>query len=135
MGERCVELYNGWVLEVEEFMTIQVSDPRHHDMLDISVKAETFYSTGYRNDQVDTEIAEWSFEKHTLSFGFVDDCSDVLFRRYIDCSTGLCFTNDDLGRYMHLDGSPREDYTAKTRMAILHVDDGTKKVLLRHRRD
>ena len=92
MGERCVEFYNGWVLEVEKFMTIQVSD-------------------------------------------FVDDYSDVLFRHYIDCSTGLRFTNDDHGRYMHLDGSPREDYTAKTRMAILHVDDGTKKVLLRHRRD
>lgn len=84
MGERCVEFYNGWVLEVEESMTIQVSDPRHHDMLDILVKAETFDSTGYRNDQVDA-IAELSFEKHTLSFGFVDDYSDVLFRHYIDC--------------------------------------------------
>lgn len=135
MGERCVEFYNGWVLEIEELMTIQVSDPRHHDMLDISIKAETFDSTGYRSDQVNAEIAELSFEKHTLSFDFIDDYSDVPFRHYIDCSTGLRFTNDHHGRYMHLDGSPREDYTAKSGMAVLHVDDGTKKVLLRHRRD
>ena len=97
MGERCVEFYNGWVLKVEEPMTIQVSDPRHHDMLDISVKAETFDSTGYRSDQVNAEIAELSFEKHTLSFDFIDDYSDVLFRHYIDCLTGLRFQTITMG--------------------------------------